>query len=1141
MNDNNSIIVPIDVQALCVGDTTNVLFIETPYLFSKLENYGDPLSPNDPFLSSNFMSGETIKSSESGIYLHWALPAGLVMGIANQGSLEFPQVPNRWVITRVIKHGTGIDTKQWLVESDYIAKDNTDSDTAILHIEGNNFMKYQGRVIDLDNVSALEAASGAYLNQLNAIGFGLPEFSSFFKQCRNVFGLYDKLDKIEKGTISYNVVGYYAENTQQLLINFVKKKPKKGKAVNNIAVELGWIKDTQTDMDQADPKIYLSGLVGGIEWNKVRNYETSSTNDIQIGIGNSHEEALSLLATNNDSLHQTKLLHGFQIDLLDSILNTPSNEDIERTDKDLFQDRFLGKYAGIQYQIRYQQTKDKSKEKEVDFAEISRLLNQLNEAQYAYDSQQEVIESAKLHIYLHWRCFIGKREINKTSMSSDIYDYLTAALTRLGDLQKELPNLTHYTTPLQTELNKTPNLLELITVPAERYWQAKEPTLIFKGSQIKVAKRYANNGSEEPCTGRNLTELRTKVTVSGQREIKPFDSVKIDDKLPNRDILKKIIIDLLLQDKSLVDCYCSQGIGQCIYDGKEMAEIGITDWKENPWLPFQLSWGIGYESSIKTINEKLEASAFQSYSYNADKLEFEMPQTPECQPSHSYDNSITLSDMASKNFQKRYKQLFLNEPAPDLPDTLAQNLAGLNHALLQMRDELQFQVADFITQDPDIQKFSNETIKTSVGEVDKYTLNHSKTPYNPIRCGRIHLEKLYIIDAFGKFCSVDINEIKKHNKLKIAQSLQSIDGKDISLPPRIVQPCRLLTKWLSAADEKQVFNNLPVSNPIYAFLMPNYIDSSIWFFTPQGKLLGAMSLSENTKDVLWITPPSAGQYATFNDFKQSAEYKSLSEKLQDLLDFFSKLDNLNDFLDKSKDAINVSLAPNFKQFYSNTMLLGQPIAIADITLELDLKGIYAQDYGDKLYPEVIEKGAGKDPVFDWATRGFELVNFPVLVGNADNTSDGLIAFTENNDLKQLKYLGEKDAAGKITEHHIHISLEQQKGGKQERMKRKLTLFFDPRNKIQLRPAILPWQNLQLPPDTYTEILDKMQLAFQVTPVLSYANQLAFPTPDAGNKTWEWRQANEDHTWSNARDIKSIPLSLEDSFVDILEGWVKIKP
>lgn len=53
-----------------------------------------------------------------GVHLHWALPDALTRG---DSGLNFPAVPNRWLVTRKRKSGDRwICDKQWVVESDYL-------------------------------------------------------------------------------------------------------------------------------------------------------------------------------------------------------------------------------------------------------------------------------------------------------------------------------------------------------------------------------------------------------------------------------------------------------------------------------------------------------------------------------------------------------------------------------------------------------------------------------------------------------------------------------------------------------------------------------------------------------------------------------------------------------------------------------------------------------------------------------------------------------------------------------------------------------------------------------------------------------------------------------------------------------------
>ncbi|MDX2475766.1 MAG: WD40 repeat domain-containing protein [Gammaproteobacteria bacterium] len=192
---------------------------------------------------------------EQGVHLHWALPDALTQGVNTEDGLEFPIVPDRWLVTRS-RRDDGLPEKwtkekQWIVESDYLhpegpaekQPENTVTFPLPPRPEQKKWQPYRflGRkwvAFDKDPKSDGKPVSRAkpenvlgaeYLNALQdgvndkthwhhivsagltAIGYGEPSFAAFYPNCQSVFGLHD--DKIktseEFSKVRYDVIGWY--------------------------------------------------------------------------------------------------------------------------------------------------------------------------------------------------------------------------------------------------------------------------------------------------------------------------------------------------------------------------------------------------------------------------------------------------------------------------------------------------------------------------------------------------------------------------------------------------------------------------------------------------------------------------------------------------------------------------------------------------------------------------------------------------------------------------------------------------------------------------------------------------------------------------------------------------------------------
>ena len=139
-----------------------------------------------------------------------------------QGAIEYPAVPNRWLVT---KKWTDSLKERWLIESDYLYPEGTEvpEGTAVYPIDVNSTRKpktsttqpfrYIGRKrIFSDDLAG--SAADDYLEHLTAAGYGLPDFGAFYPNCLSVFGCHDAngMDDLQDNTLHYyEVLGWYSD------------------------------------------------------------------------------------------------------------------------------------------------------------------------------------------------------------------------------------------------------------------------------------------------------------------------------------------------------------------------------------------------------------------------------------------------------------------------------------------------------------------------------------------------------------------------------------------------------------------------------------------------------------------------------------------------------------------------------------------------------------------------------------------------------------------------------------------------------------------------------------------------------------------------------------------------------------------
>ena len=122
MTDAGPLIVPVNVQALAVNQA-NIPLIRAGMHYGHLGNYQSP-NPG-PFQNDE---GD-FATDHRGVLVMWTLPRALRHGQQQaDGSLQFPLVPNRWLVVRLFRaEGSGVQAPAfaaWVVQSDAIDATN---------------------------------------------------------------------------------------------------------------------------------------------------------------------------------------------------------------------------------------------------------------------------------------------------------------------------------------------------------------------------------------------------------------------------------------------------------------------------------------------------------------------------------------------------------------------------------------------------------------------------------------------------------------------------------------------------------------------------------------------------------------------------------------------------------------------------------------------------------------------------------------------------------------------------------------------------------------------------------------------------------------------------------------------------------
>jgi hypothetical protein len=281
--ESTRLLIPMSLRALMFGEERD-RYAGPTYDFSSLDEnpLGDKIEVNPD---------EEHTEIEKGIHLHWILPEVMRAGAkaSPTGNTEFPEVPNRWHVARLWRRrdadpGEGLRAMSWTVESDALQRESLEENGNIgspqfpMLDDPDTQYRYLGRSF---RAGSTPKTSEAYLSPTLAVAPGLPAFSSYYPDCRNVFGFYDDMrdekgEEIEDADVAYVVCGWYADTGRDIARELLLPKAEDD---SGIAVPKG--------LDPSTPSI-CHGSVGDLPWvSKRHQYESNvPMEDPDLAVGN---------------------------------------------------------------------------------------------------------------------------------------------------------------------------------------------------------------------------------------------------------------------------------------------------------------------------------------------------------------------------------------------------------------------------------------------------------------------------------------------------------------------------------------------------------------------------------------------------------------------------------------------------------------------------------------------------------------------------------------------------------------------------------------------------------------------------------------------------------------------------------------
>ena len=1132
------LVVPIDVEALCVGRS------ETAQTLGPLADFSRLAQP--PYLGRAVRAGVP-RAPGPGVHVHWALPDGLTSGIQDSsGAVTWPAVPNRWLVTRIVMSATGAASYAgWVLDSDLLS-----SAPPTVTVPGDPPDWYTlGGVTPVAQWSEQPAAQR--MTPLTAVGYGEPTFAAFYPNCAGVFGLYDPLPDVSgTATLAYHVAGWYAGAAAD---------PLAGGTLDPGQNPFRWWFPAG-----ASPTATLcDGIVHGIAWDPARSYLSQSIDPPTLALGSSTAEALSaLLAAELPDLSDAEAtLNALQFGYLGRE-QLPGA--LERFEETVHAAGFKSLPGGSVWAIRAAEDDDEGTGEtvgdEITLPDaLATALDALNLQQAAYDAAVLALADQRRRLFADWCRYLdlagapGVQAPDPALAEAWLGQAATAVTAAAAALAAAAGTL-------GGALGDLAEQLEPPTVPREdplapRYHAPAEPVLVLHGPAAQPAVRYGRDGAGRPdgylacrrdsdlvsmtelqpdAVGGNSAAASVTTTALPGLPTPPPDAppevkAALADAIALAPTLQPIIAAAAAAqggagNPATTDFAATVGVlaagagtfvaGQptvgVAFAGLAPDPLALTASSGAPWLPIMLQW----TAQLAPLASGSYPSDVISghFALDRDAIDLEASTPPSAAPiivsgsallsaDAAADLAQELSGVSDPEVQRALAQL-------QAQPLLAQALTGLNDALLMRDDGLQLPVAA-----PGGNVALAATVAAAVAS-ENTTAPLPSAALHPLRAGALTLKTLRLIDAFGQYR--DFTGLVP----RIASGLAASAGGAAFLPPRITQPARLLFRWRAAVDDNIEMNNHPATSPVIGWVVPDYLDDAVVIYDAGGNAVAELGLGADRESVLF-TPAPGGPFAA-----AATPQQVFAGEAAHLREFALGLYNAGDaavldpFLQSVRTALATSLPASFKEDVGMALLLGQPLALTRASLQLQLSGAPATDQSWADFLARI-----RSPQRAPATAGLEQIQFPVAVGSRAQLDDTLIACWAQSSGGATNFGAPLTQPLLLTPGADPVTV---------------TLLLDPRGCVHATTGVLPVKSIAIPPDQFAGALARVAVSFAAHPLLTDSvGPPSLPLPAVVEGAWSWIAATRAGWATDAVLDAPLEATLDDTPQRLLEGWLRL--
>lgn len=444
--------------------------------------------------------------------------------------------------------------------------------------------------------------------------------------------------------------------------------------------------------------------------------------------------------------------------------------------------------------------------------------------------------------------------------------------------------------------------------------------------------------------------------------------------------------------------------------------------------------------------------------------------------------------------------------------------------------------------------------------------------FGPLRAGFMDLVSIEIVDVFGQRMDLKTAASSPQGGLSCITSyamtpnVNDLQNKGrIYLAPRILAPSRTWFKWLSAAHNNEVAgvssdfvetNSHPATAPVCGWVMPNHLDNNLFFYDAGGAPIGTFGV-EHGQNVYRtragnISNSGTSEQQLITDIGQRGA-PTVNAHVADFMWYL--YDQNSSFLEDMMTGIQdseVFINPdNYSQDNSLAVLTGRPLALTRAVLGIETQGnllplSQADNNAQSPFPQDVNNQRFSYPDrMPYSSANLGNVLFPTRLGELANLDDGLVAYVKETGASN-PYTGQTlymPAAGTAWNNGVQLPADTTIQLTLNQQAISITMLVDPRAAVHATTGVLSVSELTIPPDQYSEMMNRLAVNFISRPLLQMAQGMAasVPLPAENGYAWSWITPGAANTTPlQANAVNGAPV-YGYSPQSLQEGWLQLSP